>query len=333
MVKTLVLEQFPFPAYRRVGVAGVLRHRIYIMPTRHGMVFFMILLASLLGAVNYNNSMAYVLTFLLSSMSLIVMLHTYRDLAGLVMNEAAVMPVFLGETAYFPLLLDNRNKRQRLALRFFRMPKNRWYQQLFSADLQLLEQVDVPRDQLCRVLLPYQPSRRGLCGLGCVKVATVFPLGLFQAWSCVYLQQSCVVYPKPVGKRAFPTLKLSGRSGVQGESLGVGMDDFFGFREYVAGDPIKDIAWKVYAQDKGLLLKQFRGCGSSELLLSWSDVLHLPDLEARLSQLCLWLATAEAQSLRYGLSLPQVQVASNSGESHLHYCLSLLAQYGEVSVV
>ena len=326
-MKTLLLEQFPFPV-RRAADATSVRHRIYIMPTRHGTVFFLILFAMLLGAVNYSNSMAYVLTFLLGSMSLIVILHTYRNLAGLMLNEVAVKPVFLGEMAYFSVTLDNRGKRHRLALRFLHVPDTRWYKQLYLADLQPLAQVDVLADQLYSVSLPYKPDRRGMCNLGCVKVVTVFPLGLFQAWSRIYPQQSCIVYPKPSGVSTFPMRKLSNRSGMHGVSLGTGMDDFFGFREYVAGDPIKDVAWKVYAQEKGLLVKQFRGCGSNELLLSWSDVLYLPDVEARLSQLCLWLVKAEAQSLRYGLSLPHVEVVSSGGAMHLHYCLSLLAEYG-----
>lgn len=333
-MKKLVIEQFPFPAYRRADSVNVVRHRIYIVPTKHGVVFFMILLAMLLGAVNYSNSMAYVLTFLLGSMSLVVMLHTYRDLAGLVMNEVSVQPIFLGEMICFSVVVDNRNKRERLALQFFHMPHSGWFQRLTAKNQQLLAQVNVPSDQLYPVVLPYKAVRRGAFGLGGLKVATTFPLGFFQAWSCVDLQQSCVVYPKPAGERVFPMLKPAGRSGMHGgASLGLGMDDFFGFRAYVAGDPIKDVAWKVYAQEKGLLVKQFRGCSNDELWLSWGDVAYLSDVEARLSQLCLWLVAAEKQSLRYGLSLPQVEVEIDSGEKHLDRCLALLAGYGEVSVV
>ena len=37
--------------------------RIFVLPTRQGMVFLGVLFLMLLGAINYSNSMAFVLTF------------------------------------------------------------------------------------------------------------------------------------------------------------------------------------------------------------------------------------------------------------------------------
>ena len=46
------------------------RRRIYALPTRYGILFAVMLFVMLLGSINYNNSLGFLLTFLLASMGL-----------------------------------------------------------------------------------------------------------------------------------------------------------------------------------------------------------------------------------------------------------------------
>ena len=78
--------------------------RIFIMPTRAGAIFALVLILMLLVAINYQNSLAYGLTFLLLSVAVLAILHTYRNLSGLVLSSGAARSVFVGE----PLLLRLR---------------------------------------------------------------------------------------------------------------------------------------------------------------------------------------------------------------------------------
>ena len=330
MSGSVVLEQFPF-SNRRTATENIRakKQRIYIMPTRHGVLFGLMLLAMLLGAVNYNNSMAFILTFLLFSLMLVTILHTCKNLAGLVINEAPPTPVFSGELAKFPLILDNRNDHLRFSIYFVRVPK-KWRLFTIAKKLNNMDAPTVPCDamanEFCRVELPIKATHRGMLKAGRVKVYTMFPLGLFKAWSYIDIQQSCIVYPKPAGQKPFPPFKLTEATGIQGNTSGT--DDFIGFRNYRAGDSIKDIAWKAYAQQKGLFVKRFSGCGSDKLHLNWNDVAHLPEIEARLSLLCHWIIEAELQSLLYSLEIPGIYIDIGHGEEHLHLCLSSLAKYG-----
>ena len=129
MSSSVVLERFLFSANQPSLVDNVKlkRQRIYILPTRHGLVYGLMLFAILLGAINYNNSMAYILTFLLGSLSLVTILHTYRNIVGLIIHGTKPEPVFAGDTAHFPLMLDNRNGHYRFAVSFVRNPKTRWW--------------------------------------------------------------------------------------------------------------------------------------------------------------------------------------------------------------
>ncbi len=50
--------------------------RIYILPTRNGLYFAVLVLAMLLGSMNYNNSLGFALAFLLAAVGLVAMHHT-----------------------------------------------------------------------------------------------------------------------------------------------------------------------------------------------------------------------------------------------------------------
>ena len=81
------------------------RKTIYVLPTRYGFMFGFILFVMLMGAINYSNSMGFLLTFLLASIALTAMLYCFRNLAGLVINPGKINSVFAGDTAIFSLVL------------------------------------------------------------------------------------------------------------------------------------------------------------------------------------------------------------------------------------
>ena len=330
MSETVVLVQYPFSARQTTAEnRKITKQRVFIMPTRHGAVFVLMLFAMALGAINYNNSMAYILTFLLSSLFLVTLLHTCKNLAGILIKQAPASPVFAGELANFPLILDNRNSQLRLSISFIKT-KKKWRliaDVLTSTGNEIpITSCNIDVNKFNRIELPVKAEQRGLLYTGRIKVFTTFPLGLFKAWSYIDMKQPCLVYPKPAGQHSFPLFKLTDATGLQGTAAGT--DDFIGFRNYQAGDSIKDIAWKAYAQQKGLFVKRFSGSGADKLHLGWDDVLSLPDVEARLSQLCLWIIEAESQSLQYSLELPKIFIDTGHGDKHLHRCLSSLAKYG-----
>ena len=85
---------------RRIPAASSVtlnQRRIFIVPSATGGAFALVLLLMLLAAINYQNSLAYGLTFLLMSLFIIAILHTYRNLAGLTLRAVGANPVFVGE--------------------------------------------------------------------------------------------------------------------------------------------------------------------------------------------------------------------------------------------
>jgi hypothetical protein len=92
------------------------RARIFILPNSAGLMFVVLLLVMLLGAINYNISLGYTFTFLLGSLAMVSILHTYRNLAQLTVRAGGAEPVFAGGTAAYEILLDNPGPRARHAM-------------------------------------------------------------------------------------------------------------------------------------------------------------------------------------------------------------------------
>lgn len=294
-----------------VGPVQLDRSRIFILPTSTGVLFAAVLLVMLLGAINYANNMGYMFTFLLGSMALVSILHSYRNLAKLQFSVARAAPVFAGERAAFEILVSNPGDRPRHVI-----------------DLQLADQapvsVDLAAGRTTRIVLHRPAVRRGRLAAGRIRVSSVFPLSLFRAWANVELDMSCLVYPQPGPPRSIPP-HATYRPNQTGDK-GRGVDDFAGFRPYRPGDSPRHLFWKAVARDQALLVKQFGGDRADELWLDWNDLPDLP-VEARLGQLCRWVLDADREQLRYGLCLPGNEQPISSGPAQRARCLEMLALF------
>ncbi len=115
LTRPAFLERVLRPALE-AGPVTLTRRRLYILPTRHGLLFALMQLVMLLGSINYANSMGFVLTFLLASLSVVSILHTYRNLALVSVSAGKSQPVFTGQEAHFQLRIDNPSVQPRLAI-------------------------------------------------------------------------------------------------------------------------------------------------------------------------------------------------------------------------
>ena len=289
------------------------RRRIYALPTRYGLLFALMLLVMLLGSINYNNSLGFVLTFLLAGLGLLSILYTYRNIARLSLGRGRALPAFAGGTARFIVQVHNADRLPRIAIAL--APKN--------AEAVLC---DIPAQDTAQVELNLPARKRGRLALGRLTVSTVFPLGLVRAWSYADVEMQCLVYPQPGPIRPLPRERRQDAGEHSGQQAGP--DDFLGFRVYQAGDSIRHVHWKALARALPLLTKQFAASESPELWLDW-DALPQLDSEARLRQLCRWVLEAERDGRGYGLRLPGTVIEPNQGEGHRQRCLEALALYEE----
>ena len=301
------------------------KRRVYILPTRQGILFALMLLVMLVGAINYDNNLAYLLTFLLASLTLVAIFFTHRNIAGLILNLRSAPAVFAGEVAQFPLVIDNLNQLTRYSLTFQqKKPSTRWYWPW--PGLTTLCTIDCLSNSMHQQPLKVPTHQRGELSFGRLITSTVYPLGLFRAWSTADFDARCIVYPHPAGDLPLPEQVVDTPQGEQTSEHGV--DDFIGVRAYRDGDSSRQIDWKAYARERGLQRKLFAGNASHRLMFNLSLLFASMDTEAALSQMCQWILLAERQGLAYGLEMESVTIAASIGAHHKHQCLKQLALYG-----
>ena len=288
------------------------RRRLYILPTRAGLAFGALLLLMLLAGLNYANSLALFLTFLLTGFTLVVMQQSHRNLLGTEVVAAVAPAVFARGTGAVQLTLGNGGAIERMRLEAA-LPKA----QLLRADLP-------PHAQLRLDLLLAAPVR-GIVRIGRLRLSTAHPFGLFRTWTWVHTEVTMLVYPHPHGNLPLPA--DSARNAGARAQAGAGADEWVGLRPFRDGDSPRQVDWKAYAREAPLLVKEYVQ-GASELrMFDFALLAHL-DQEARLSQLARWVVDAEAQGERYGLVLPGMQLPPDRGPEHRHRCLAALALYG-----
>jgi uncharacterized protein (DUF58 family) len=133
----------------------------------------------------------------------------------------------------------------------------------------------------------------------------------------------CLVYPRPADPgRPLPS---GGGGGIQGTQH-AGDDDFAGLRSAAPGDPPQRIAWKAYARNDVLLLKEFSSGTGEPCRLDW-ELLPELDVEPRLAQLARWCLDADAAGRSLALRLPRESIPLGQGPKHLAACLEALALF------
>lgn len=286
--------------------------RIYILPTAVGLVFGLMTLTMLLGSMNYNNNLSFVLTFLLAGIGFVAMHQCQRNLVGLEITFAGVDPVFAGQAAEFRVAITNHSRSRRPHMQIY-----------CDGMASRIDDLEAGESRVFCLEIPTE--RRGRVRLLRFGVKTLFPFELFHAWAWLHMDLSGLVYPKPADPVPDPPATQTAHGHRQNDARGE--EDFAGLRRFHEGDSPRHVAWKAYARSGDLLSKQFSGADTSS---QWFDFDHVQaaDTEQRLSVLTRWIVDADKTRRDYGLRIPGHEISPAHGEAHRHRCLEALAFFG-----
>jgi uncharacterized protein (DUF58 family) len=288
------------------------RRRLYILPTRTGIAFGALLFTMLIAGLNYANSLALLVTFLLTGVALVAMHACHRNLLGLGVLELSSQDCFAGESAAVQLSLANSCAQARVGL-----------------ELQTEGQPPVtctaPANGTALVTLRLATPRRGVIPIGRLRIMTTWPFGLFRAWTWLHVAHDLTVYPRPAGHRPLPQ-GAGARSGAAPRESGEA-DEWATLRPFRDGDSPRQVAWKAYARGAPLLVKEYTASGSTERRFEFAALADL-DTEQRLSQLARWIVKSAADGERFGLVLPRQLFELDQGQVHRQRCLRALALFG-----
>lgn len=280
-----------------------------MQPTFFGLVYLGMIAALLVGSINHNNNLGYLLTFLLGGILLVTLPHGYRNLGGITMHGGQGQPVFAGQLASFDLHLQ-AGKQERYAIHL-------------ALDQALPVETRIPADQPATVRVACPAEQRGRLHFDSLHLWTSYPLGLIMLRTRLEAPLSCLVYPAPIASPPVtePGGDSDGRPRVNNLSAG---RDFSGLSQYRPGDSLHQAHWKSLAQGRALHTKHFEENEAGGLIFSL-ERLPETDLEARLGRLCHMVLAADSRGQAYGLRLGGQLIAPDKGPAHKRRCLEALA--------
>jgi len=264
------------------------------------------LLAILSGAINYNNSLAYLLCFFLASLGFVSMLQTHQNLNRLVIHAKHSAAVFCGSPVHFVFDVYTTAHHSHIAL------QTAVNNTVFS----------VKADQHTRIVLTEISAKRGRQFISRFKLYSEYPLGLFHAWTQVQIKNQAIIYPKPLADSVSYERYFTGNNR---QSPFTGEDEFSGIRDFREGDKPRSLAWKTIAKTGKLYTKEFHRESGDTQLFDYYKLSHISNKETRLSILCGLVLKASQMNTDYGLKLPAKTIAPGSGEQHKQHCLTTLA--------
>lgn len=302
------LERFERPRAPEPLPARVDRRRIYVLPTAFGLFYAALVLAMLLGALNYNNNPALLLALLLGAAGLASLIAAHLQLSGLQVETMAAEPVAAGDLLWLRVAMTSSDGRRRRGLRGELGQASAW--------------TSTGEDGHADLSLPLPTRRRGWLDPGRLRLSTTQPLGLARAWSRIWPHRSLLVYPRAEAHP--PPLPDGGGNARLTRPHPLG-EDPHQLRAYRTGDAPRTIAWKHSARRDHLVVREYERAQQQDVVLDWRT---LPGLayETRISRLAGWVDLAEREGRRYRLRLPaQPELGPGQGPAHRHACLRALA--------
>lgn len=286
--------------------------QLYILPSKAGFGFLVVVGALWLLATNFENNLIFILCFLLVALFVVSIHFTHGTLARLQVKPVRAQSVFKGDAAAVELCFsqDKARRREQILLRF--------------ADGEpLMVTVDKAGDTFVTVLAP--TARRGYLDPGLLTIESHSPVGLMRVWTYLRFRFDAAVFPAPVADRARSVYRRgSGESHFSGTT---GSEDYVGLKAYQAGESLRHVAWKQYAREQGLWSKQYGDPVDSRVWVDWDDYAGL-DTEQRLARMTWQVCECAAGGKVYGLRLPGLELAPGQGSAHRQAALRHLALHG-----
>lgn len=351
MSSSFVSDFFPehlvrrfFPKHRTAAASKIAHfhlRNIYVVPTQAGFGLIGIILLTLVAAINFQNSLIYIVSFWLGSLLLVNVLYSYRNLNGLQLELLGPEPCFAGQQCLVSLRASGRGDKESIYIGWKEID-------LAMIDLAVVDkrggdkrggdkrgadkrgpgkhEATADAAGTLEFQVAYPAPMRGRLQPPRLDVFTRYPAGLVVSWAYARLDIQAIVYPHPQLMDENQLIGRADESAEEGRELAGGVSDFSGMRPYQEGDSPRRIHWAKYAQTGKLYSKVFVDYEQHDLWLDWAT-LTSATIEQRLSHLCARVLQLSEQQQRFGLRLPGKTLSPDTGGAHRAACLTALALY------
>jgi uncharacterized protein (DUF58 family) len=299
----------------------------YILPTGAGFFVMIVVVLMMIGATNYQNNLAFILSFLLVGIGLVCIVFTFKNLQGVSFNLFHQGENFVDQ----PI---------KLRLKMQSLTATPHYSLAVGIDEQLDKKIkrdktdrekrtyvqDVTAEGETEVVLLAKSSYRGYWQPPRIRISSNFPFGWFNCWAYFQFKSPLLIYPKPIEPSVTLSTATSGDESEQGIKA-KGSEDLYGLKNFQQGESLSRVDWKSYARERGMFIREFASQQSQQLSFDWY-AFNQVDNETKLSYLTYLVLNAASQNLAYSMILPNITIAINDSEQHKNDCLKALALFG-----
>ena len=287
------------------------RRRIYILPTRFGFMLGAILAAMLIAGLNYNSNLALAFAFLMSSMALVTMHHCNRNLLRLSVDVTPEVDAFAGSEALFEFALRNDSNMDRRDIEI-RCQSGTGLGSVAAARKCIDTRGgagETPRRHAHQPVRAAHPLSLRLVLFLDLRTGIAHHLhgparraaaAFCPRWARRETRRTPRCAAMRISRACAPTSPACRSSTWRGR------------------------CWRAAAKPA---VRSYSSLAAQPEWLEWSLLVGL-DVEARLSQLCLWVLESDAAHRPYGLRLPGKEIAPSGGAAHRFACLRALAAFG-----
>jgi uncharacterized protein (DUF58 family) len=281
--------------------------------TRAGVVYVGMTLLLGFGAVNTGNNLLYLLVSALLGFMAISGWLGQRNLRGLKLSLVPPREIFVGQPTLIGVRIENR--RRRLPAFLIRVE--------LGEEKPLFPHVGAADHEERTLLLSF--AQRGYHQIDSLWLSSCFPINFFVRSLKVPLNQRLVAFPQPQPATAPPA---SGHSEQRQQQTGARNGDSGDLRsisDYVGGEPLKSIHWKLSARHDTFKVKQQEGLAARPLIID------LEQLGGSLEQRIGYATGLAINQLRHqqpvGLKLAGKLIPPQAGNGQRRRLLTELALY------
>jgi uncharacterized protein (DUF58 family) len=294
--------------------------------TKTGGVFVLFILLLQLAAFNTGENLFYMVTSGVISFFIVGWLGSGYGIRSVSLHRQAPDAVHRGDS--FGSILRLTNKRRFCPLIDISINSSQWQESVLVSWMPVRSVVEFRAYEA-------MPAR-GVHPLPPIRVETTFPFGLLERSLTIDDRETILVYPRvfPLSKGLLDDLEDSGQAPKASFNDG---DEFFSLREYIPGDDIRHISWKVSARLGKLIIRELEP-SISRMVILVLDTRGIPetDDDRESFEMAMDLAASLAVSLLdlhfvVGLETPGESVSLGRGPVQITKILEALAVANAVS--
>lgn len=266
--------------------------QVYIVPTGFGALYATGLLLMLLMAYTYQNNLAYLMTFFLTSFGFGVMFSTHKFVQGAKLEPRPIPLYEEGEKIAPP------------------------FRPLSPTEAPQAAKLRPPRSPALKETAngAWLLEKRGWHEISSVQIRSRFPLGLFQAWKKVPTRLTIVAAPRAIDHGLNAATGLAGEDDEKTVALS-SAEELRGLAPAREGVPTSAIDWKAVARGRGLVQKEFESPRDARTVIDWERTRSLGTTETRLQQMSYWLRQARKARRAVEIRLPGDTVTNSIDEA------------------